>query len=147
MFDWAQQSSPVATAPIFSWPSLVHPNQRDHLEYREFHADIRAAAAHFGFDQTQFGCHGIRVGGATLLRAAGADDGFICLMGRWASLPACLSYQEPSTSAHDRMASLLLTPGIYTVRDLRLQYVLPRVTPIQVSRSTSPVSSDTSDCD
>jgi hypothetical protein len=68
MFDWVQQSYPVATAPIFSWPSLAHPTQRDHLEYIAFHADIRAAAAHFGFDQTQFGCHGIRVGGARCRR-------------------------------------------------------------------------------
>ncbi|KAJ1421556.1 hypothetical protein B484DRAFT_332672 [Ochromonadaceae sp. CCMP2298] len=147
MFDWAEQSYPIATAPIFSWPSPTHTAQRDHLWYREFHTDIRDAAAHFGFDQTQFGCHGIRVGGATLLRAAGADDGYICLMGRWASLPACLSYQETFTNAHDRMATLLLTPAIYTVRDLRLQYVLPRVTTTQVSRSNSPVSSDSSASD
>ncbi|KAJ1392066.1 hypothetical protein B484DRAFT_340725 [Ochromonadaceae sp. CCMP2298] len=142
MFDWSHQSSPVATAPIFSWPTPTSATQREHLWYREFHHDIRDAAAHFGFDQTQFGCHGIRVGGATLLRAAGADDGYICLMGRWRSLPACLAYQETSTNAHDQMASLLLTPGIYTVRDLRLQYVLPRVTSTQESRSNSPVSSD-----
>jgi hypothetical protein len=68
------------------------------------------------------------VRGATHLRAAGADDGFICLMGRWRSLPACLSYQEVSTAAHDRMGALLMTPGVYTTRDLRLQYVLPQLT-------------------
>jgi hypothetical protein len=147
MFDWALQSSPISTAPIFSWPSPTQPNIRDNLWYREFHNDIRAAAAHFGFDSSQFGCHGIRVGGATLLRAAGADDGFICLMGRWASLPACLSYQETSTTAHDRMASLLLTPGLYTVRDLRLQYVLPRVTPIAVTPDHSQVSSSSESSD
>jgi hypothetical protein len=47
-------------------------------------------------------------------------------MGRWKSLPACLGYQETSTRAHDRMQALLMTPGLYTNRDLHLQYTLPR---------------------
>jgi hypothetical protein len=52
----------------------------------------------------------------------------ICLMGRWRSLPACLGYQEVSTQAHDRKTSLLLTPDIYTTRDIELQYCVPRHT-------------------
>jgi hypothetical protein len=41
----------------------------------------------------------------------------------------------------------LLTPGIYTVRDLRLQYVLPRVTPTPVTPDSSQVSSDSDTSD
>ncbi|KAJ1406230.1 hypothetical protein B484DRAFT_337603 [Ochromonadaceae sp. CCMP2298] len=133
MYDWAQFTAALDTAAVFSWRtgntnSTSRPSTRECLLYRDFHDTIKRTAAHFNFDSTQFGCHGVRVGGATHLRAAGADDGYICLMGRWRSLPACLSYQEVSTAAHDRMAALLMTPGVYTTRDLRLQYVLPQLT-------------------
>ncbi|KAJ1412179.1 hypothetical protein B484DRAFT_335900 [Ochromonadaceae sp. CCMP2298] len=135
MYDWAQFTHALDTAAVFSWcsRSTSHassnlPSSRECLLYRDFHEVVKRTATPFDFDSTQFGCHGVRVGGATHLRAAGADDGFICLMGRWRSLPACLSYQEVSTAAHDRMAALLMTPGVYTTRDLRLQYVLPQLT-------------------
>jgi hypothetical protein len=139
MYDWEKYVQAYDPAPVFSWPAphtshhrsshYTHiPTPRINLLYREFHEVIRAAAAHFGFDHKQFGCQGLRVGGATLLRAARADDGFICLMGRWKSLPACPGYQEVSTQAHDRMAEILLTPDIYTTRDLALQYCLPQHT-------------------
>jgi hypothetical protein len=138
MYDWAHAVQLDDKHPVFSWlplpligphypgrrPTPAH--RREYLWYKDMTASIKKAARFFGFDDKQFSCHGLRVGGATLLRAAGADDGYICLMGRWRSLPACLSYQEVTTHAHDQMAALLFTPGIYTSRDLRLQYSLPR---------------------
>jgi hypothetical protein len=128
MYNWAITATPAADAPIFSW--VEDGSQRQHLWYRDFHEIIKHTAKRCGFDPSHFGCHGMRVGGATLLRAAGADDGLICLMGRWKSLPACLSYQEVSTAAHDQMSRMLLTPGYSTTRDLRLQYSLPGVTDV-----------------
>jgi hypothetical protein len=134
MFDWAQTAQLDDDQPVFSWLPPSHcpwhlptpADRRVYLVYKDMTASIKKAARFFGFDDKQFGCHGLRVGGATLLRAAGADDGYICLIGRWRSLPACLSYQEVTTRAHDQIAALLFTPGIYTSRDLRLQYSLPR---------------------
>jgi hypothetical protein len=127
MYDWACFVPHVDSAPVFSWPSPPGDiPTRTYLWYRDFHDTIRSAAGHFGFDYRQFGCQSLWSGGATQLRAAGADDGLICLMGRWKSLPACLGYQETSTRAHDRMQTLLMTPGLYTNRDLHLQYTLPR---------------------
>ncbi|KAJ1440614.1 hypothetical protein B484DRAFT_141998 [Ochromonadaceae sp. CCMP2298] len=138
MYDWAQFSIAVPTAPVFSWTSPTDPSKRINLHYRDFHQLIHRTAGRFGFDPTQFGCQGVRAGGATLLRAAGTDDGFICLMGRWRSLPSCLRYQEVTTAAHDQMASLLLTPGFYTNRDLRLQYCLPSVSDRLAHQPTVP---------
>ncbi|KAJ1394291.1 hypothetical protein B484DRAFT_340393, partial [Ochromonadaceae sp. CCMP2298] len=88
MYDWTQFTAALDTAAVFSWrtgntSSTRQPSTRECLLYRDFHDIIKRTAAHFDFDSTQFGCHGVRVGGATHLRAAGADDGFICLMGRW----------------------------------------------------------------
>jgi hypothetical protein len=134
MYDWGQHAQALPNTPVFSWPTTHHDKQhtrtpqRTNLLYRNFHELLQRTAAYFGFEGTQFGCQSLRVGGATLLRAAGADDGLICLMGRWRSLPACLGYQEISTAAHDRMSSLLLTPGIYTTRDIEMQYCVPRHT-------------------
>ena len=38
-----------------------------------------------GEDPTQFGTHSLRIGGATALFAAGADETVIRTMGRWSS--------------------------------------------------------------
>ncbi|KAJ1393496.1 hypothetical protein B484DRAFT_340513, partial [Ochromonadaceae sp. CCMP2298] len=102
---------------------------------------VKQAATTFGFAPTLFGPHALRVGGATVLRAVGATDGGILLMGRWKSLPACLGYQEVSSQTHDRMLSMLLQPGTYTARDIRLQYRVPAL------RNASPTSGDTAPSD
>jgi hypothetical protein len=138
MYNWAQFSVAVPTAPVFSWASPTDPSKRVYLNYRDFHQLIRRTAGRFGFNPTQFGCQGVRAGGATLLRAAGANDGFICLMGRWRSLPSCLRYQEVTTAAHDQMAILLMTPGLYSNRDLRLQYCLPSISDRSAHQPTVP---------
>jgi hypothetical protein len=104
---------------------------------------IKEMAVAFGFSPERFGCHGLRIGGACLLRAAGAKDSFILLMGRWKSLPACLNYQEASTADYDRMLSLLCTMGLYTSRDLRIRYPRPRHEPIGEQNPTNHDSADT----
>jgi hypothetical protein len=76
--------------------------------------EIKIIAEEFGFSPKRFGCHGVQVGGASLLRAAGASDSLILLIGRWVSLPACLGYQEASTATHDKLLQVLLTRGLYT---------------------------------
>lgn len=100
------------------------------LQYRHFITVIKEAAAHFQFDTTHFAGYSPRIGGASLLRAAGASDGFIKLMGRWKTLPACLTYQETSTKACDLMLGLLSVPGLYTERDVALaQEIIPSLLP------------------
>ncbi|KAJ1433660.1 hypothetical protein B484DRAFT_326644 [Ochromonadaceae sp. CCMP2298] len=94
---------------------------RETLSYDTFASVVKKTASKFGFDPSNFGCHSLRIGGTSLLCAAGASDMNICLMGRWKSLPACLGYQEVSTATHDRMLNLLST-NAYTPRDIHLQY-------------------------
>jgi hypothetical protein len=86
---------------------------------------IKLIAEAFGFALKRFSCHSASVGGATLLRAAGAPDTLIHLVGRWMSLPACFGYQEASTPTHDRLLRTLLTAGLYTARDVRIWYPQP----------------------
>jgi hypothetical protein len=92
------------------------------LSYLRMTTVVKEAAFHFGFNPDNFSCYSLRVGAASLLRAAGASDGDICLMGRWKSLPSCLIYQEASTQAHDLMLGMLLSRGVFTERDILLAY-------------------------
>jgi hypothetical protein len=116
LYDWILTSAPRQKDFILSWPTLnkSKPGQRTSLRYKDFMFVVKHAAVQAGFAPNRFGCQGLRVGGATLLRAAGATDEKICLMGRWKSLPACLGYQEVSTATHDRMLDMLLRSGAYT---------------------------------
>jgi hypothetical protein len=127
LYDCILTSAPQQRDFILSWPTLNRskPRQRTSLRYKDFTAVVKHAAMQAEFAPNRFGCQGLRVGGETLLRAAGATDGEICLMGRWKSLPACLGYQEVSTATHDRMLDMLLRSGAYSDRDIRLQYRLP----------------------
>jgi hypothetical protein len=127
LFEWALISVPTPGDKFLSWPIpgtiLGH---RQTLRYPVLHNVAKDAAVHFGFSPQNFGCYSIRVGGATLLRAVGEPDSDILRMGRWKSLPACLGYQENSTSSHDRLLKVLLTQGAYSNRDLSIQYPRPR---------------------
>lgn len=119
---------------LFDWARSAHLRHDDHflsyrttptghtnpLSYARLTKVLKHTARLFGHDPTRFTCHGFRVGGATLLRASGADDGTIMIMGRWRSLPACLGYQASSTVTYDRMLELLGTPGQFTSRDVQL---------------------------
>ncbi|KAJ1406552.1 hypothetical protein B484DRAFT_436691 [Ochromonadaceae sp. CCMP2298] len=125
LYDWVCTTRPQPTDFLLSWPtpSVIIP--RKALKNNDFTKVIKHAATTFGFAPDLFGPHALRVGGATLLRASGATDGEILLMGRWKSMPACLGYQEVSTNTHDRMLQMLLREGVYTARDIRLQYRIP----------------------
>ncbi|KAJ1400722.1 hypothetical protein B484DRAFT_339153 [Ochromonadaceae sp. CCMP2298] len=125
LYTWVCATRPSPTDFLLSWPIPSEFTPRGALRYVDFVKVVKQAATTFGFAPTLFGPHALRVGGATVLRAAGATDGEILLMGRWKSLPACLGYQEVSSQTHDRMLSMLLQPGTYTARDIRLQYRVP----------------------
>jgi hypothetical protein len=127
LFQWAISAELSAEAPFLSWPipgSTM--GFREALSYAHITREIKLVAEEFGFNPRRFGCHGIRVGGVSLLRAAAASDSLILLIGRWCSLPACLGYQESSTSNHDMLLRVLLTKGLYTCRDERIRYPQPR---------------------
>ncbi|KAJ1387346.1 hypothetical protein B484DRAFT_460888, partial [Ochromonadaceae sp. CCMP2298] len=125
LYQWVCATRPASTDFLLSWPIPSPFTPRGELQYVDFVKVVKHAATTFGFAPTLFGPHALRVGGAAVLRAAGASDGEILLMGRWKSLPACLGYQEVTTYTHDRMLRLLLRPGTYTARDIRLQYRVP----------------------
>ena len=90
------------------------------VSYRKLSSVIKEAALHYGFEPAFFSCYSTRIGGASLLRAAGADDGFILMMGRWKSLPVCLGYQDLSSEAMNRMLKMLTSQHLFSAEDIRL---------------------------
>lgn len=119
LFDWASSANLRRTDHFVSYRATPTGGTMP-LSYARLRKVLKHTARLFGLDPARFTCHGLRVGGATLLRASGADDGMIMTMGRWRSLPACLGYQASSTASHDHMLHLLSTPGRFTSRDVQL---------------------------
>ena len=118
MFEWAIRANLVSNDFFVSYRPQPGLASRP-LHYGRFKGILRHTGRLFGLTGRVAG-HGLRIGGASHLRASGADDGTIMLMGRWKSLPACLGYQAASTATHDRLLQTLGTPGGLTARDIRL---------------------------
>ena len=90
------------------------------LTYPFMRLAIKAAALRLGVDPAKFSLHSLCIGGACALRAAGAPTSMILFMGRWKSLPACLSYQVVCVNEYDRAMEHLPTPGLLTIADVEL---------------------------
>lgn len=118
LFSWAQDAGLRESDPFLSYRAAHSPSSRKHLSYARLNAVLKFTAQTFGLAGTRFSSHSLRIGGATHLRAGGADDGTILRMGRWRSLPACLGYQAPSTAQTDRLIVMLSTPTRFTIRDI-----------------------------
>ena len=54
------------------------------------------------------------------MRAVGAPLSMILFMGRWKSVPACLSYQVVGVHEYDRAMDYLRTPGVLSIADVEL---------------------------
>jgi hypothetical protein len=90
LYQWVCATRPAPPDYLLSWPIPSAFTRRGSLRYVDFVKVVKHAATTFGFAPTLFGPGALHVGGATVLRAAGATDGKILLMGRWKSMPACL---------------------------------------------------------
>ena len=55
------------------------------LSYELVHATLKRLMASIGEDPDAFGTHSMRIGGATALFAAGANETVIRTLGRWGS--------------------------------------------------------------
>ena len=66
-------------------PLFRDPHSNSPLCYDELLKILRTLMLQIGEDPDQFGTHSLRIGGATALFAAGADETVIRTMGRWSS--------------------------------------------------------------
>jgi integrase len=85
LFIWAQRAKPQRGDPFLTYRGSSLPNPR-WLDYKTFIVAIKLAAKYSGFEPNRFGTHSLRIGGATILAAAGHPNHYIQKMGRWKSL-------------------------------------------------------------
>jgi hypothetical protein len=135
LFEWARTNHLHADDYFLSYRAA--PSSRTvNLNYHRMNSILKFTAGKQQLPGTRYSCHCLRVGGASLLRAAGADDSEIMALGRWRSLPACIGYQAPSTATNDRLLTFLGRSGVFTNRDVHLSTVpsRTRATPIPAQR-------------
>jgi hypothetical protein len=90
------------------------------LTYVQMVTAIKDCAYRHGLDPARYSTHSCRVGGACTLRAGGASDSMIELLGRWKDVRTALGYTECSYREFDKMQEVLCNPTIFTLRDVHL---------------------------
>lgn len=112
MFAWAREARPRDDDAF-----LMHKG-KNLVSYTEVSAVIKKVATEFGFDDTHFSMHSLRIGGASTLAAAGKPSHYIQKMGRWKSL-AFLSYIHWAVSGMKDALNTLSNPFIFTADHLK----------------------------
>ena len=112
MFQWAVDAKLKSSDPFLSY------RQQWKLSYTLFQEAIKSIAVKMGLDPTRYSTHGFRIGGASLLAAAGLPDYVIQSIGRWKSL-AFLSYIRAASSLFSSALSALTNPLLFTISHLR----------------------------
>jgi len=115
MFGWARIARPLPDDPFLSH----HGNNqgRWYLTYAVFNDAIKKTAKMAGLDPARFKPHSCRIGGATLLAAAGHPNHYIQSAGRWKSL-AFLDYIRWAVSSMNSALASLVNPTVFTNSDM-----------------------------
>jgi hypothetical protein len=119
VFEWVTRANLAPTDYLMSYrPTRSSPSVW--LMYARVASAIKEVARRFKLDPRNYGTYSARVGGACTLRAGGASDSTIQMMGRWKSMDSCLTYQESSVREYDMVQRILRDPSVYTAEDVRL---------------------------
>ena len=115
------------TSSLFQWAQLAH-LQSDNsflsfrglwsLSYSSVQKAVKLVAQRLSLNPFRFSSHSFRVGGASVLAAAGVPDYIIMKMGRWRSL-AFLDYIRESGTFFSVALSSLSNPTLFTLDHLR----------------------------
>ena len=120
LFSWAQRARLHPGDPFLAFrgdPSLHA--KHFWLKYRHFVDCIKRAAFECGFDPLRFSSHSLRIGGATILAAAGLPNHYIQTMGRWKSL-AFLAYIHIAVGAMSTAIKTIVNPKWFPNAQLRV---------------------------
>ena len=119
VFEWSIRANFAPTDYLLSCRA-TRESPSVWLMYARVATAIKSCATHFKLDPRNYGTYSARVGGACTLRAGGASDSTIQMMGRWKSMDSCLTYQESSVREYDEVQRILRDPSVYTAEDVRL---------------------------
>jgi len=112
MFSWAIRGRPLADDPFLSHSGSVF-SKPWALTRSYFNKLIKLSAKTCGFDPARFTTHSCRIGGATLLAAAGHPNHYIQHAGRWRST-AFLDYISWAVKSMEKAISSLVNPTLFT---------------------------------
>lgn len=93
---------------------------RQNLRYNAMNDALKACGVRFGLEVHSCGTHSLRVGGSTALEAAGASGPQRQQAGRWKSAPVATSYPARTSVSNNQQMEMLLSPGAFTTRDVRM---------------------------
>jgi hypothetical protein len=117
MFEWAAYARPPDELPFLSYFGSMNESDNFFLKYETLLAAIKNAALACNFDPAKFGCHSLRIGGASILAAAGYPNHYIQKQGRWKSL-AFLTYIQWSIKSMENALAAIVNPLHFSNLDL-----------------------------
>ena len=118
MFVWAQAAKLRRDDPFVGFRG-GSTSEDCYLSYTKLLNSVKEAARQCGFDPNRFGTHSLRIGGATILAAAGMPNHYISKLGRWKSL-AFLNYIHMALGVMDTSLKALVNPKWFTNLNLKL---------------------------
>ena len=111
-FQWAIRGQPLQGHPFLSYKGEWV------LKYDKLSAAVKKVAVEMGLDPTKFRTHSLRIGGASMLAAAGVPDYVIQVQGRWKSL-AFLEYIRIAKRSFDSALAAICNMDGLTVCDVK----------------------------
>jgi hypothetical protein len=111
MYSWACRAELKKGQPFFSYRSEWT------LSYEVLSKAIKKVATCMGLDGRRYRPHSLRIGGASMLAAAGLPDYVIQKQGRWKSL-AFLEYIRLGKRSFDMALEAMVNPMLLTVGDV-----------------------------
>ena len=118
MFRWAQRAQPGLNDPFFSCKREKWLLTSEHLN-----ASLKHTAMHYRLDPSRLSTHSLRIGGASMLAAAGVADSTITKMGRWKSL-AFLGYIRMACASFDKAVQAISSPETLEASQVQQLYVM-----------------------
>ena len=97
----------LRTARLFCWPN------GQAFTTTDVRVAVRKCMLAAGLDQTRFGAHSLRIGGATAALAAGVSPQVIRMLGRWSSdvyLIYCRMSLQAALGVSEALCSAVVTP-------------------------------------
>ena len=111
LFSWAVRAQPLMGQPFLSFRGQWV------LSYHVLSQAIKRVAREMGVDARRYRTHSLRIGGASMLAAAGVPDYVIQKQGRWKSL-AFLEYIRLARSSFELALAAIVNPCLLTVYDV-----------------------------
>jgi hypothetical protein len=109
LHSWAVRAQPLFGQPFLSWRGEWV------LSYDRLSKAIKKVASEMGLDPTRYRTHSLRIGGASMLAAAGRPDYEIQKLGRWKSL-AFLEYIKVGKATFNAALAAIVNPNLLTAK-------------------------------